>query len=195
LLATGSVDRSVRVWCLQTAAPVCLFRSHSAIVTLVTFLPFVDGTVRYLASAGGDCTVNFYRYCSADREFESAPIQFFERTTAGPRIVSTCHSPGGSLVVFGDTHNKLRIYRIKRDGIEKLIDIDAHTDRVDSLEWAHMGLRFASGSRDGTAKVWKFECNSWMPIVLHPKVKYVFFSVTFHVFSKQKNNAKLILMS
>lgn len=44
-------------------------------------------------------------------------------------------------------------------------------DRVDSLVWAHRGLRFASGSRDGIAKVWKFEFNDWIPLVLHPKLK------------------------
>ncbi|VDK71960.1 unnamed protein product [Onchocerca ochengi] len=171
LLGTGSVDKTIRVWCLQTAAPLAFYRSHSAMVTLIAFLPFVDGATRYLVSAGGDCLVNFYRYNSLDHQFESMPTRFYERTSLGARIVSSCHSPGGSLVVFGDTHHNLRIYNITRDNIIKISDIEAHTDRVDSLAWAHMGLRFASGSRDGIAKVWKFEFNDWIPLVLHPKLR------------------------
>ncbi|KAK6107108.1 WD domain G-beta repeat family protein [Brugia pahangi] len=171
LLGTGSVDKTIRVWCLQTAAPLAFYRSHSAMVTLIAFLPFVDGTTRYLVSAGGDCLVNFYRYSSLDHEFEAMPTRFYERTSSGARIVSSCHSPGGSLVVFGDTHHNLRIYKITRDSIIKVSDIEAHTDRVDSLVWAHRGLRFASGSRDGIAKVWKFEFNDWIPLVLQPKLR------------------------
>uniref|UniRef100_A0A0R3RTJ3 Bromo domain-containing protein n=1 Tax=Elaeophora elaphi TaxID=1147741 RepID=A0A0R3RTJ3_9BILA len=171
LLGTGSVDKTIRVWCLQTAAPLAFYRSHSAMVTLIAFLPFVDGTTRYLVSAGGDCLVNFYRYSSLDHEFEAVPTRFYERTSSGARIVSSCHSPGGSLVVFGDTHHNLRIYKIAGDNIIKVSDIEAHTDRVDSLVWAHRGLRFASGSRDGIAKVWKFEYNDWIPLVLHPKLR------------------------
>ncbi|MCP9257230.1 hypothetical protein DINM_000465 [Dirofilaria immitis] len=120
---------------------VGFYRSHSAMVTLIAFLPFVDGTTRYLVSAGGDCLVNFYRYSCLDHQFEAMPTRFYERTSSGARIVSSCHSPGGSL------------------------------DRVDSLVWAHMGLRFASGSRDGVAKVWKFEFNDWIPLVLQPKLR------------------------
>uniref|UniRef100_A0A1I7V9M8 Bromo domain-containing protein n=1 Tax=Loa loa TaxID=7209 RepID=A0A1I7V9M8_LOALO len=171
LLGTGSVDKTIRVWCLQTAAPLAFYRSHSAMVTLIAFLPFVDGITRYLVSAGGDCLVNFYRYNSLDHEFEEVPTRFYERTSSGARIVSSCHSPGGSLVIFGDTHHNLRIYKITRDSVIKVSDIEAHTDRVDSLVWAHSGLRFASGSRDGVAKIWKFEFNDWIPLVLHPKLR------------------------
>ncbi|VDN05546.1 unnamed protein product [Thelazia callipaeda] len=171
LLGTGSVDKTIRVWCLQTAAPLAFYRSHSAMVTLITFLPFIDSSIRYLVSAGGDCLINFYRYSVSDFSFETTPIRFCERTSSGARIVSSCHSPGGSLIVFGDTHHSLRIYKVAGDSIVKIKDIEAHVDRVDSLAWAHEGLRFASGSRDGYAKIWKPDYNTWTPLVLYPKVR------------------------
>lgn len=59
-----------RVWCLQTAASLAVFRNHTAMVTLIAFLPFVDDDVRYLVSAGRDCVVNFYRYTASNRTFE-----------------------------------------------------------------------------------------------------------------------------
>lgn len=61
--------------------------------------------------------------------FRAVPTRFYERTSSGARIVSSCHSPGGSLVVFGDTHHNLRIYKITRDSIIKVSDIEAHTVR------------------------------------------------------------------
>ncbi|VDM38223.1 unnamed protein product [Toxocara canis] len=171
LLATGSVDKTVRVWCLQTAASLALFRSHTAMVTLISFLPFVDGDVRYLVSTGRDCIVNFYRYAAPTRVFEDRPLSFHERTSTGSRVISSCHSPGGNLVVVGDTHHFLRMYRVWRDRVEKIHDIQAHTDKVDSLVWAHGGLRFASGSHDGLAKVWHFEYNEWTSVVLDAKMR------------------------
>ncbi|MFH4980022.1 hypothetical protein AB6A40_006731 [Gnathostoma spinigerum] len=170
LLATGSVDKSVRVWCLLTGATLAVFHSHTAMVTLISFLPYVEGNNRYLLSAGGDCTVNFYHYDAMTHTFDERPIRFGERTSTGARIVSSCHSPGGNLVVVGDTHRYLHIYRIiPNEGVFKVNDIDAHSDRVDSLDWAHSGLRFASGSRDGLAKIWKFEYCDWSVIVLDTK--------------------------
>ncbi|VDK43871.1 unnamed protein product [Anisakis simplex] len=171
LLATGSVDKTVRIWCLQTAACLRIFRSHTAMVTLISFLPFVDGDTRYLISTGRDCVVNFYRYTASDHIFENHPLVFHERTSTGSRVISSCHSPGGNLVVVGDTHHFIRIYRVFKDGVDKVLQIQGHTDKVDSLVWAHSGIRFASGSHDGLAKVWKFECNEWTAVVLDAKMR------------------------
>ncbi len=43
-------------------------------------------------------------------------------------------------------------------------------DRVDSLQWAHCGLKFVSGSKDGTAKIWKFEREEWKERLLSVSV-------------------------
>uniref|UniRef100_A0A914RDL5 WD_REPEATS_REGION domain-containing protein n=1 Tax=Parascaris equorum TaxID=6256 RepID=A0A914RDL5_PAREQ len=92
LLGTGS-----------TAASLAVFRNHTAMVTLITFLPFVDDDVR------------------------ERPTSFYERTSPGSRVISSCHSPGGNLVVVGDTHHFLRIYLVAKERVEKIHDIQAHT--------------------------------------------------------------------
>lgn len=44
----------------------------------------------------------------------------------------------------------------------RILHVPPLQDRVDSLVWAHNGLRFASGSRDGLAKVWTVKCGDWV---------------------------------
>jgi len=43
----------------------------------------------------------------------------------------------------------------------------ASQDKVDSIWFAHEGCRFASGSCDGTACIWKFEKSEWSSIALN----------------------------
>jgi len=42
---------------------------------------------------------------------------------------------------------------------------------VDSICYAHGDNRFLSGSKDGTARIWKFERNEWRNIVLDMSLK------------------------
>lgn len=61
-----------------------------------------------------------------------------------------------------------RVYHLGgEDGVEKLIETERHQDRVDSIQWCHKGLMFVSGSRDGTALVWRYETQQWKNLVLN----------------------------
>lgn len=60
-------------------------------------------------------------------------ISFNERASPGSRLVSSCCSPGGNLVVIGDTHRFLRIFRLSEEGVLKLKDIEAHSVRITFL--------------------------------------------------------------
>jgi len=49
LLAAGSLDRIVRVWCLQTTAPIAVLTAHSGMITSVRWCPYSNtGDFRYL---------------------------------------------------------------------------------------------------------------------------------------------------
>ena len=39
MLASGSLDKTVRVWCLQTSAPVTVLTSHQSGITSVQVSP------------------------------------------------------------------------------------------------------------------------------------------------------------
>lgn len=62
LLAAGSIDRILRVWNLQTGAPVTSLASHTGMITSVNFCPGTRWDVRYLISTSTDGSVCFWSY-------------------------------------------------------------------------------------------------------------------------------------
>ncbi|GMT01045.1 hypothetical protein PENTCL1PPCAC_23218 [Pristionchus entomophagus] len=171
LVASGSNDKTIRVWRLQNGETLQVFRHHTASVTSVKFLPYTgNALMRYLVTTGNDCIVNIYMFNEETLEFPAQNglvYHKYERDQPGAKMVSICNSAGGHVLAIGETHGVIRVYRMHENGeIEKMNDITAHTDRVDSLMWAHSGLRFCSGSKDGTARIWRFECGEWQQTVL-----------------------------
>jgi bromodomain and WD repeat domain-containing protein 1/3 len=59
-------------------------------------------------------------------------------------------------------HFCFRVYlMVGEEGPHRILENEAHSDRVDSIQWANHGLRFISGSKDGTAHIWHFERQRW----------------------------------
>ena len=46
-------------------------------------------------------------------------------------------------------------------------------DRVDSMCYSHTANRFLSGSRDGVARIWRFERSEWrsIPLKMNEEIK------------------------
>lgn len=63
---------------------------------------------------------------------------------------------------MGDSSNAIHIYKLSASTVDRLAEFRAHEDRVDSLVFSNSHLRFASGSRDGIAKVWEFSSGEWV---------------------------------
>lgn len=62
LLAAGSLDKIIRVWCLQTCAPVAILCSHTGMITSVNFCPMPQFSIRYLVSTSTDGSIAFWSY-------------------------------------------------------------------------------------------------------------------------------------
>ena len=76
-------------------------------------------------------------------------------------------SPGGMFLATGCADHHVRVYvMFAPEGPERILEKDAHSDRVDSIQWANSGLRFISGSKDGTALIWRYENSEWCSIKL-----------------------------
>ncbi|XP_069680733.1 bromodomain and WD repeat-containing protein 3 isoform X4 [Periplaneta americana] len=166
LLAAGSIDKILRVWCLQTTAPVAVLTGHTGMITAVHFCPLARGSVRYLVSTSSDGSVSFWSYNRlgpGKHTFLSKPIQYNERMRPGQaQMICASFSPGGMFLAAGSADHHVRVYLMVGDeGPHRILEKEAHSDRVDSIQWANRGLRFISGSKDGTAQIWQFERQCW----------------------------------
>ncbi|XP_077421663.1 bromodomain and WD repeat-containing protein 3 isoform X2 [Vanacampus margaritifer] len=168
LIAAGSCDKTIRVWCLRTCAPVAVLQGHSGSITSLQFSPFAKGSKRYMLSTGTDATVCFWQWDVNNINFSDRPHKFVERPRPGVQTVCSSFSPGGLFLATGSTDDVIRIYYVGSGSPEKMSELHEHTDKVDSIQFCHSGERFVSGSRDGTARIWKLhQRQQWRCILLN----------------------------
>ncbi|XP_065293659.1 bromodomain and WD repeat-containing protein 3 isoform X1 [Dermacentor albipictus] len=174
LLAAGSCDKVIRVWCLLTLAPVAVLLGHTAMVTSLRFCPYPKGDRQFLVSTGNDGCACFWDYSSSTKSFNPKPLKFTERNRAGSQMICSSFSPGGSFLATGSTDHFVRVYHILAPaGPERIAELEAHADQVDSLQFANHSCRFVSGSKDGTANVWTYERQQWRSTRLRMATKLV----------------------
>lgn len=170
LLAAGSCDKILRVWCMQYCSPVAVLTGHTGMITSVHFCPVVVNDIRYLVTTSTDGSVAFWSYVHQPGaqqgkhvRFTTRPIQYNERMRPGQaQMICASFSPGGMFLAAGSGDHHVRVYLMEgEEGPHRILETEAHTDRVDSICWAHNELRFISGSKDGTANIWYFERQHW----------------------------------
>lgn len=82
-------------------------------------------------------------------------------------MICSSFSPGGVFLAAGSADHHVRVYlNTSVEGPQRIMEEEAHSDRVDSIQWANRGLRFVSGSKDGTALVWRYSHQKWHFICL-----------------------------
>uniref|UniRef100_A0A4W5P5A6 Bromodomain and WD repeat domain containing 1 n=1 Tax=Hucho hucho TaxID=62062 RepID=A0A4W5P5A6_9TELE len=168
LMAAGSCDKTIRVWCLRTCAPMAVLQGHSGSITSLQFSPFAKGSKRYLVSTGTDATICFWQWDVNNIHFSDRPQKFTERPRPGVQMVCSSFSPGGMFLATGSTDDVIRIYYLGGGNPEKISELHEHTDKVDSIQFCHSGERFVSGSRDGTARIWRLtQRQQWRSLLLN----------------------------
>lgn len=170
LMAAGSLDRILRVWDLQSTAPVAVLTGHTGMITSVNFCPSPRGDLKYLVTTSTDGSVAFWQYAvqRGKTQFNSKPIQYHEKLRPGQaQMICAAFSPGGIFLAAGSADHFVRVYLMGNDGPKRILETEAHTDTVDSIQWAHHGLRFISGGKDGTAHIWHFESQQWRSMKLN----------------------------
>uniref|UniRef100_A0A3Q2XMM0 Bromodomain and WD repeat domain containing 3 n=1 Tax=Hippocampus comes TaxID=109280 RepID=A0A3Q2XMM0_HIPCM len=165
LLASASCDKIIRVWCLRTCAPITVLQAHAASITSIQFCPSAKGVTRYLASTGADGMVCFWKWHSVSMKFDQ-PVKFVERSRPGVQVSSSSFS-GGMFMATGGSDHMVRVYYLGTETPMKLSELDAHTDKVAVVQFCNNSdLKFVSGSRDGTARIWHYQQQEWKSITL-----------------------------
>ncbi|XP_017020203.1 bromodomain and WD repeat-containing protein 3 [Drosophila kikkawai] len=165
MLAAGSLDHILRVWDMQTTSPIAVLSAHTGMITSVNFCPSPRSDLKYLVTTSTDGSIAFWQYSTPRGQkitFAPKPTQYHEKLRPGQaQMMCTTFSPGGIFLAAGSADHHVRVYMMGEDGPKRILETEAYTDAVDSVQWSHRGLRFISGSKDGTAHIWTFESQQW----------------------------------
>ena len=142
-LASGSRDRTIRLWDTNTGEHKLTLEGHTDGVTCLSFSP--DGST--LASGSWDDTIRLWDAKTGQH------LQTLEEHTDGVR--SVVFSPDGSTLASGGYDNTLRLWDTET-GQHKPV-LEGHTDYIRSVVFSPDGSTLVSGSYDRTLRLWDAE--------------------------------------
>ncbi|MEB3831763.1 serine/threonine-protein kinase [Phormidium sp. CCY1219] len=141
-LATGSADKTIRLWNLENGSRMLTIAgpgAHWGPVNALAFSP--DG--RILASASDDNTIKIWDLRSGTR---------LRTIQAGSPVNAIAFTPDGRRIASGASDKTVKIWDLASGA--RLLTLRAHAHPVLSVAISPDGNTLASGSSDNTIQVW-----------------------------------------
>jgi WD40 repeat protein len=139
-VVSGSGDRTLRVWNLESGETLQILEGHTSGVNAVTVL---DGG--RVLSGSDDGTLRVWDLKSGET------LQILEGHTSGVNAVTVL---GGRRAISGSSDRTLRVWDLESG--QTLQTLEGHTGWVSALAMLD-GRHVVSGSSDGTLRVWDLE--------------------------------------
>jgi len=139
-LASGSDDKTVKIWDSATGKELLTLQGHAAGVWSVAFSP--DG--QRLASGSDDKTVKIW-----DSATGNGLLTLHGHAGGVRRVV---FSPDGQRLASGSDDKTVKIWDSATG--KELLTLQGHAANVNSVAFSPDGQRLASGSDDKTVKIW-----------------------------------------
>jgi WD40 repeat protein len=139
-LASGSDDKSIKLWNLATAEQIRTLTGHSHRVWSVAISP--DGNT--LASGSWDTTIKLWNLATAE--------QIRTLTRHFNIVMSVAISPDGKTLVSGSSDNIIKLWNLATG--EEIRTLKGHSGAVHSVAISPDGKTLASGSDDKTIELW-----------------------------------------
>ncbi len=151
ILASGSVDRTLKLWLLSTGKEICTLTGHSDSVLSVAFSP--DGEI--LASGSADYSIKLWQV-STGREIRTLTGHSFF-------VNSVAFSRGGQILATGSSDKTIKLWQVSTG--REIRTFTGHSSAVCSVAFSPIppssleqgGLRgiMASASWDKTIRLWE----------------------------------------
>ncbi|KAJ5435562.1 hypothetical protein N7445_006447 [Penicillium cf. griseofulvum] len=140
LLASGSDDKSIRLWDIATGGLQQTLEGHSFSVLWVAFSP--DGQL--LASGSSDKSIRLWDIATGG----------LQQTLEGHSdwVRSVAFSPDGRLLASGSDDKSIRLWDIATGGLQQTLE--GHSDWARSVAFSPDGRLLASGSDDKSIRFW-----------------------------------------
>nr|XP_031837488.1 TAF5-like RNA polymerase II p300/CBP-associated factor-associated factor 65 kDa subunit 5L isoform X5 [Nomia melanderi] len=139
-VATGSHDRTAKLWSLDRIFPLRIFAGHFLDINCVKFHP----NARYLATGSADKTVRLW-----DKDDGNLLRVYIG---AQSTIYSLAFSPDGKYLAAAGDDKSISVWDLATNAL--LTELKGHEDTVMNLDWSFDGQYIASGSLDGTIRLW-----------------------------------------
>ncbi|KAL5266105.1 hypothetical protein ACHWQZ_G006681 [Mnemiopsis leidyi] len=170
MLASGSCDKEIRIWCLQSTKTLAVLTGHRASVNSIHFSPNDD----YLTTSASDGLVCFWPI-TGPKSISDDPITFYERVRSADKLLSSSFSTGGTVLAVGSSDGDIFTYSVRGElGLPvKDQTLEGHSAMVITLTFAKRSLRFVSGSKDGTVRIWTRNSGVWDQVVCSARTRVV----------------------
>ena len=140
LVASGSEDRTVRLWDIKTGAVRHTLKGHTGEVQTVAFSP--DGQL--VASGSGDTTVRLW-------DIKAGAARHTLKGHMGG-VPTVAFSPDGQLVASGSGDTTIKLWDAKTGAAR--YTLKGHTSYVFTVAFSPESQLIASGSVDATVRLW-----------------------------------------
>ena len=140
VLASGSYDKTIKLWDVDSRREIATLTGHSNYVYSVSFSP--DGQV--LASGSFDNTIKLW---DMDSRREIATL-----TGHSDDVESVSFSPDGQVLASGSFDKTIKLWDV--DSRREIATLKGHSGAVVSVSFSPDGQVLASGSYDETIKLW-----------------------------------------
>jgi WD40 repeat protein len=163
-LASGSVDKTIKIWDLALKKESNSFSGHKLMVNTVAFSP----DVKLLASGSADKTIKIWDLATGES------IQ--ELTGHGMGVNAVAFSPDGKLLASGSADKTIKIWNLATG--EDSQTFTGHKMAVNAVAFSQDNQLLASGSADRAIKLWKIDSGEELSTLpaLRSAINGLFFS-------------------